>query len=199
MINCAFWTLIFRKMNGVLIFIPNQSHPPVHSYTEIKPQEPSLGSGLCRTPLAIRISSLRSPDINGYFRNDNRVLEQKLSCADRGQGRKWSDLALVRPWQSRVLLEHRGHPRAEWKLFTSFLSFRLVNMTIMADFCSQIILQKSLTVSCLGPADRKGKCSGEGMEQIPEQPHTLPWAPTQSCVCYSLHWFEIYQIYVLMY
>lgn len=37
---------------------------------------------------------------------------------------------------------------------TSFLSFRFVNMTMVADFCSQIILQKSLTVSCLGPVDR---------------------------------------------
>lgn len=34
---------------------------------------------------------------------------------------------------------------------TSFLSFRLVSMTMVADFCSQTILQKSFTVSCLGP------------------------------------------------
>lgn len=39
---------------------------------------------------------------------------------------------------------------------TSFLSFRFVNMTMVADFCSQIILQKSLTVSCLGPVCRGG-------------------------------------------
>lgn len=37
---------------------------------------------------------------------------------------------------------------------TSVLSFRFVNMTMVADFCSQIILQKSFTVSCLGPAGR---------------------------------------------
>lgn len=34
---------------------------------------------------------------------------------------------------------------------TSFLSFRLVTMTIVAVFCSQIILQKSFTVSSFGP------------------------------------------------
>jgi hypothetical protein len=34
---------------------------------------------------------------------------------------------------------------------TSFLSFRLVTMTIVAVFCSHIILQKSFTVSSFGP------------------------------------------------
>lgn len=34
---------------------------------------------------------------------------------------------------------------------TSFLSFRLVTMTMVAVFCSQIILQKSFTVSSFGP------------------------------------------------
>lgn len=34
---------------------------------------------------------------------------------------------------------------------TSFLSFRLVTITMVAVFCSQIILQKSFTVSSFGP------------------------------------------------
>ena len=38
---------------------------------------------------------------------------------------------------------------------TSFLSFRLVTMTIVAVFCSQIIRQKSFTVSSLGPERSK--------------------------------------------
>lgn len=43
----------------------NQSHPPVLPHTGIKPQEFSFGSGLCRTRVASRIFSWRSPDING--------------------------------------------------------------------------------------------------------------------------------------
>lgn len=34
---------------------------------------------------------------------------------------------------------------------TSFLSFRFVSMTIVAVFCSQIIRQKSASVSSFGP------------------------------------------------
>lgn len=41
--------------------------------------------------------------------------------------------------------------------FTSFLSRRLVNMTMVADLCSQTILQKSAAVSGFGPANRQGK------------------------------------------
>lgn len=35
-------------------------------------------------------------------------------------------------------------------------STRFVTMTMLAEFSCQIILQKSLTVSCIGPANRKG-------------------------------------------
>lgn len=35
-------------------------------------------------------------------------------------------------------------------------STRLVTMTMLAEFSCQIILQKSFTVSCIGPANREG-------------------------------------------
>lgn len=35
-------------------------------------------------------------------------------------------------------------------------------MTIVADFCSQTILQKSFTVSCLGPIKREDSLRGKG-------------------------------------
>lgn len=40
---------------------------------------------------------------------------------------------------------------------TSFLSFRLVTITMVAVFCSQIILQKSFTVSSFGPKVAKSE------------------------------------------
>ncbi len=40
-------------------------------------------------------------------------------------------------------------------VLTSFLSLVLVNMTIVADLCSQTILQKSPTVSGFGPENKK--------------------------------------------
>ena len=40
---------------------------------------------------------------------------------------------------------------------TSFLSLRFVTMTMVAVFCSQIILQKSFNVSSFGPERRTEK------------------------------------------
>lgn len=48
---------------------------------------------------------------------------------------------------------------------TSFLSFRLVTMTIVAVFCSQIILQKSFTVSSFGPTITKSKDENTQQEE----------------------------------
>lgn len=68
--------------------------------------------------------------------------------------------------QPQLLLEHTStHSQ-----FTSFLSFKFVNMTITADFCSHIILQKSLTVSCLGPAHRTQTWSRDVAERLQHIP-----------------------------
>lgn len=48
----------------------------------------------------------------------------------------------------------RGRERGNGSGLTSFRSFRLVSITMVAAFCSQTMRQKSLTVSCLGPGDR---------------------------------------------
>lgn len=48
----------------------------------------------------------------------------------------------------------RGGERGNGSGLTSFRSFRLVSITMVAAFCSQTMRQKSLTVSCLGPGDR---------------------------------------------
>lgn len=132
--------------------------------------------------LAIGIFSLRSIYINLYFGDENCIYEQKLRCARRKKEKE-----VVRKATSQTLSSHncfwsmlsQRHPRANWKLFTSFLSFRLVNMTITADFCSHIILQKSLTVSCFGPADRIQLCSRGVMETSISQ---YTWtAPAPAC------------------
>lgn len=79
---------------------------------------------------------------------------------------------------------------------TSFLSFKFVNMTMVADFCSQTILQKSLTVSCLGPV-----CTGQFRSQkarrevaLGSQPqHPGHWSldscslPSQACWGHTCH------------
>lgn len=43
-----------------------------------------------------------------------------------------------------------------WEGLTLPTSTRFVTMTMLAEFSCQIILQKSFTVSCMGPANREG-------------------------------------------
>lgn len=60
---------------------------------------------------------------------------------------------------------------------TSFLSFRFVSMTMVVDFCSQTILQKSLTVSCLGPVSgRRPQSQRQPQGEVPAGPS--PWHPS---------------------
>lgn len=50
----------------------------------------------------------------------------------------------------------RSGGRGQQEGLTLPTSTRFVTMTMLAEFSCQIILQKSLTVSCIGPADREG-------------------------------------------
>ena len=49
------------------------------------------------------------------------------------------------------------HPLSKhpWEGLTLPTSTRFVTMTMLAEFSCQIILQKSFTVSCMGPANRE--------------------------------------------
>lgn len=61
---------------------------------------------------------------------------------------------------------------------TSFLSFRLVTITMVAVFCSQIILQKSFTVSSFGPKAANSKNEGntwQGEERCWEMWNIHSW------------------------
>lgn len=49
---------------------------------------------------------------------------------------------------------------------TSFLSLVLVNMTIVADFCSQTILQKSPTVSGFGPENKTKNIENQNIDEL---------------------------------
>ena len=81
--------------------------------------------------------------------------------------RREKEVVSVPPAKQQQLRTHWG-PEAG---LTSFLSFRFVSMTMVAHFCSQIILQKSFTVSCLGP-ERRGWS---------ESDRAVPGAPGRSC------------------
>ena len=73
--------------------------------------------------------------------------------------------------------------RTRWGLeagLTSFLSFRFVSITMVAHFCSQIILQKSFTVSCLGPG-RRGWSESDRAGPASPRPVTLAFGPQDSC------------------
>lgn len=73
--------------------------------------------------------------------------------------------------------------RTHWGLeagLTSFLSFRFVSITMVAHFCSQIILQKSFTVSCLGPG-RRGWSESDRVVPASPRPVTLAFGPQDSC------------------
>lgn len=74
--------------------------------------------------------------------------------------------AFFLPMHNHLLLKHspeltgahKGHSINIVSMsLTSFLSRRLVNMTMVADLCSQTILQKSATVSGFGPGNRHGE------------------------------------------
>lgn len=82
--------------------------------------------------------------------------------------RREKEVVSVPPAKQQQLRRTRWGPEAG---LTSFLSFRFVSMTMVAHFCSQIILQKSFTVSCLGP-ERRG---------WPESDRAVPGAPGRSC------------------
>ena len=54
-------------------------------------------------------------------------------------------------------------------------------MTMVADFCSQIILQKSFTVSCLGPVGRGWSRSQTREVAASPRPVALAFRPRDGC------------------
>lgn len=57
---------------------------------------------------------------------------------------------------SGVQRQHPPSGQLQEEGLTLPTSTRFVTMTMLAEFSCQIILQKSFTVSCIGPANREG-------------------------------------------